>query len=307
MRLVLIGNPALERSWKNDIAHAARSLGWATTVLQDSHVTTVDVAGACRNADLLIWARSHGKQPHGDIEAMWRQVEAQGCATVAVHLDLYWGIARREAEIGVHPWWRAGTVWTADGGHDDLFAQRGVNHRWLPPPCPDRYVGRVPPRRELACDVLFVGSCSSVHPGRRELLDWAQARYRDRFRWVGARSGQRVWGVDLSAWYASAKVVLGDSAPADRYWSDRVPCTAGRGGVLVHPHVEGLGAQFGNTVQMYRRGDWRNLGQLIDSLLDDPARRERIRAQAVGNVRQHHLWRHRLAAIAAETALGVSR
>jgi len=309
VRLVLIGNPGLDRSWKNDLAWAARDLGWHTTVLQDVQVSTGDVVSACDGAGLLIWARSHGRQPRGDIGRMWRQVEAGGTATAAVHLDLYWGIGRREHEIGRHPWWQAGTVWTADGGHDHLFAQRGVNHRWLPPPAPDRYVGRAMPRPSQACDVLFVGGCSDrVHAGRRELLAWASARYRDGFRWIGARAGQRVWGRDLNGWYASAKVVLGDSAPAPRYWSDRVPGTAGRGGVLVHPHVDGLADLHGNTVQVFRRGDLRGLGVLIDSLLDDPGRRERIRRQAVTLVRGRHLWRHRLAAIAAETvASGVAR
>lgn len=304
MRLLLLGNPRLGRSWKNDVAHAARSLGWGTTVLQDDAVTVDEVVGRAGDADLLLWARSHGHAPAGDLTGLWRRVEASGCAGAAVHLDLYWGIPRREREIGVHPWWRAPWVFTADGGHQQQFAGRGVNHVWMPPPCPDRFVGRTMPDPSLACDVLFVGGCSrTVHHGRREMLDWAARRYGQRFKWVGGRNTDRVWGRNLNALYASAAVILGDSVPSPYYWSDRVPCTAGRGGVLIHPHVEGLAEQYGSALAYWRRGSLRELGATVDSLLEDPARRETMRRAAVTVVREKHLWRHRLADIA--TTCGV--
>lgn len=299
IRLVLLGNPRLKRSWKNCLAHAARQLGWQTTVLQDNAVSIADVVRACDGADLLIWARSHGHQPSGDIARMWRKVAAGGTATASVHLDLYWGLPHREPEIGRHPWWHAQHVFTADGGRRD-WSRRGVNHHWLPPPAADRWTGPGTPRPHLACDVVFVGTCGRAHrgSGRDRLLSWAQNRYGNRFRWLGYNRESAVWGRDLADLYASAHIVLGDSVPAARYWSDRVPNALGMGGVLVHPAVDGLADVHGDTVVTYRRGDFAILGDIIDGLLADPDRRRRLREGGVRQVAERHLWRHRLVDIA---------
>jgi hypothetical protein len=297
VRLVLLGWPHLDRSWKNDIAHAARMLGWSVANLQPDAVSTRDVIQACRSADLLIWARTHRRDPFGDVEAMLRRVEAGGTRTVGVHLDLYWGVPNRERQIGVHPWWSCQTVWTADGGVRD-WTGRGVNHRWLVPPAPDRFAGRGVPRPEMTADVIFVGGLAPVHKGRKGLLDWARNRYGDRFAWWGKAGRGAIWGRDLTDLYASAKVVLGDSVPAPYYWSDRVPGTLGRGGVLVHPHVEGLVEQYGDAIVTYPRGDYDTLGDIVDGLLADPERREALREAAVSTVQDRHLWAHRLPDIA---------
>lgn len=307
IRLVLVGNPRLDRSWKNCLAHAAQQLGWRVTVLQDDTVTVGQVADACDGADLLVWARSHKHQPAGDVGWMWQAVEQGGTATASVHLDLYWGIPHREPEIGRHPWWNAQHVFTADGdpGHAALFAARGVNHHWLSPPAADRYArpGRL--RAEYAADVVFVGTCGRSHAltDRARLLAWARHRYGDRFRWWGHSRPTRVWGRDLADVYASAHVVLGDSVPVPYYWSDRVPNTVGMGGVLVHPDVPGLAGQYGHTVTVWPRGDLGTLGDVIDGLLADPGRRHRIRADGAALVTDRHLWRHRLTDIAAVCGL----
>lgn len=299
MRLVLLGNPRLDRSWKNCLAHGARQLGWDVTVLQDDAVTIGQVIAACEGADLLLWARTHHASPIGNIESMWRAVEQGGTKTAAVHLDLYWGVAHREQQIGRDPWWMAGHVFTADGNpdHQALFEQRGVNHHWLIPPAADRHVGRGQFRPELAADVVFVGNLGRAHNGRRELLDWAQRRYGSRFRWRGRR-WDPVWGRNLADQYTSASVVLGDSVANPYYWSDRVPNTLGMGGVLVHPNVDGLADMYGSAVATWPRGDFRALGDLIDGLLADPDRREQLRQQGVDTITSAHLWRHRLPDIA---------
>jgi hypothetical protein len=302
VRLVLLGNPRLRRSWKNCIAHAARALGWQVTVLQDDAVTIGRVITACEGADLLLWARSHHHSPIGDVESMWRAVEAGGTATAAVHLDLYWGVPHRQQQIGRDPWWKARHVFTADGNpeHQRLFEQRGVRHHWLVPPAADRYAGRGEHRNDYATDLLFVGTCGRAHTGtgRRELLDWARHRYNGRFRWRGRAGRDGIWGRDLADLYTSAAVVLGDSVPCPRYWSDRVSNTLGMGGVLVHPDVDGLAEQYGDAVVTYPRGNMRALAGILDDLLADPNRREQLRQQGVRTVANRHLWRHRLPEIA---------
>jgi hypothetical protein len=301
VRLVLLGNPRLNRSWKNCLAHAARELGWDVTVLQDDAVTIGRVIGECSGADLLLWARSHHHAPMGNVESMWRAVEIGGTKTAAVHLDLYWGIPRRQEQIGRDPWWRAQHVFTADGNpaHAALFEQRGVRHHWLVPPAADRYAQPGQYRDDLACDVVFVGSCGRVHDQvRRRMLDWASRRYGSRFRWLGRGGRTGIWGSDLADLYASAKVVLGDSAPNPMYWSDRIANVLAMGGVLVHPDVEGLAEQYGAAVATYPRGNLTALAELVDNLLDDSDRRQRMRQVGPEVVAAGHLWRHRLVDIA---------
>ena len=103
-------------------------------------------------------------------------------------------------------------------------------------------------------------------PYRRDLYRFLAQRYRGRFKlWEGGIRGQ-----DLADLYASVKVLVGDSClagNAERYWSDRIPETLGRGGYLIHPEVEGLEQAY-PTLPMYRLGDWDQLAEQIDWALD---------------------------------------
>ncbi len=46
--------------------------------------------------------------------ALWKELEARGVKTASYHLDLYVGLPR-QSEVGTTPFWRTGTVFTADG------------------------------------------------------------------------------------------------------------------------------------------------------------------------------------------------
>lgn len=58
--------------------------------------------------------------------------------------------------------------------------------------------------------------------------------------------------------YATVPVVLGDSCLAGeshRYWSDRVPETLGRGGLLIHPMVDGMTSWYYGEMEMAEDAD----------------------------------------------------
>src|SRR5690606_15530008 len=164
-------------------------------------------------------------------------------------------------------------VFTADGGSDSAkkFAERGVNHHWCPPPIGARWLGRAEPSPMHAANVVFVGGhVPSIHgQHRKQLIDWARRRYGHGFRWVG-RGGNTIVGAELSALYASARVAIGDSAPAPYYWSDRVPRTLGRGGLLAYPNTEGLDevGLTAETMLRFDRFDFASLGEQIDALTE---------------------------------------
>ena len=83
----------------------------------------------------------------------------------------------------------------------------------------------------------------------------------------------------------------------DYYWSDRLPITLGRGGVLVHPHVKGLtenGFIDNETLMLFEQGNLVELETIIEQLLEDKDKREALRATAMATIRQNHTWQHRL-------------
>jgi len=299
-RLLLLGNPS-STSWKWDVEQAGVALGWQVTHLPAQGIPAADVVRQAKSADLLIWARTHKHDPTGDVAAMLRRIEDAGTRTVGLHLDLYWGLPHREPRIGVDPWWTCQTVWTADGSDRD-WASLGVNHRWCPPAVGRRWLDPCSVDRKRRHRIVFVGSYSRrAHgPDRANLLTWAHRTFGGQFEHVGARPQQRVTGHDLCGLYRAAEVVLGDSAPAPRYWSDRIPATLARGTVLTHPHTAGL-AEHGftaDTMLLHRRGDLADLGRQIRALT--PQRRADLADAGRRLVADRHLWEHRLDQIARE-------
>lgn len=304
MKVVVLGAPRSpqEECWKDDLAEGGRQLGWDVTHLPARDIPAGDVVTACRGADLLVWARTHGHDPSGDGEAMLRRIEDAGTITAGVHFDLYWGL-RRQVRVGNEAWWTCHHVFTADGGDRD-WASRGVNHHWLPPAFGTRFFGRAEPTGTQR-EAVFVGtSVSSIHgQHRRDLIRWARHRWGPRFRHIGATTRQKVWGARLNGIYAASRVVLGDSAPADYYWSDRIPRTLGRGGLLCYPHTPGLDEQgYASDVMIrYERFDFTGLGEQIKALTGQ--RRREMTDAALTLIEERHLMRHRMAEIARVAGL----
>lgn len=305
MRLLLLGDRRQldENRWKDDIAEAAERLGWDALHVNACDVDQADVVRLAADRDVLLWARTHGHEPRGDdLAGMLRRIEDAGVVTASLHLDLYWTIANREPQIGTHPWWSAQHVFTADGAPRD-WASRGVNHHWCPPAMGHRFLGYGRPHPDrFPHAAVFVGTCSArVHgPHRVGLLRWAAERWGTRFGHYGARPEGRIWGTDLSNLYATADVVLGDSAGSAYGWSDRLPATLGRGGLLAFPRIPGMSEQgFTDDVLItYARHDY----DAIATRLAQVDRRQMTNA-ALSLIEDRHMWTHRLLMIARTVGL----
>jgi hypothetical protein len=304
LRLVLLGAPGLggERleRWHDDVVDGARELGWATDFLRVRDVPAQDIERAAKGADMLLWLRTHSHNLIGDGYSMLRRIEAAGTATVGLHLDLYWGIPARERRVGNEPWWTAQHVFTADGGNQAKFTARGVNHHWCPPPFGSRFLGYGTADPTVRARAVFVGGyVRSIHGDHRaQLLAWGRRKWGKDFLHIGSNSRTRLYHRKLNNLYASVDVVLGDSAPAPHYWSDRVPRTLGRGGLFAYPRTPGLQEQgFTDDVMiLYDRGRYAQIGEQLAGM--DAAARRRMTDAAVTLVSERHLWRHRLAEIA---------
>ena len=232
--------------------------------------------------------------------------------TVGFHLDRWWGLPR-EKEILTHPFFRVDHLFTADGAHDDRWRAAELNHTWSPPAVLSQSCVRGYLRPEYVCDVAFVGSWNGYHPEwrhRMQLVKWLVSTYGDRLKLFPQPGKPAVRNHDLNDLYCSAKVIVGDSClvpTADggamhSYVSDRVFETVGRGGFLIHPHVDGVFPDLledGKHLRTYPLGDFDALRSMIDHYLEYELEREEIALTGMDHVRAHHTYAHRLERVLA--------
>ena len=306
VKMLILGAPRgiHENRWKNDIAEDGARLGWKVWHWPAKNVPVEYVIEKVRKEriDILMWARTHKHNPWGDYHMMLRECESLGAHTVGLHMDLYWGIPHREKQVGVDAFWTCQYVYTADGGHPDNFAKRGVNHRWCPPAVGKSVVGRGTVDPMWANTVTFVGGALPCHGKHRaEMIRWAKTGglRGHEFKWRG-NNKEPIWGPRLSDYYSSCKGVLGDSVDSPRYWSDRIPQTLARGGLLYYPNTVGLAEQgFSNsTMVLFDRFDFRRIQRSLDGMSD--VQRKEITDCAMDLINDRHLWMHRLSSIAQE-------
>lgn len=291
--VVFIGNFDAPHSTENELKWTFEKLGWKVHPVQENLPLTEQIYEVMGGSwaitennpkpNLLLYVHTHGWGSAIEAQQVLDEFKTAGITTASFHLDRYWGLNiadRREELVGDHPFWHTDHVFTADGGNQERFAERGVNHHWVKPGVVERdcYLGT--PRDDFKVDVAFVGSryYHPEYPQRAALVGWLQETYKDRFRrFAGDESSGTVRGKDLNDLYASVKVVVGDSCFAgqvEKYWSDRVAETTGRGGFLIHPHVEGLD-HLG--IVRYEAGNMDDLKSKIDYYLEHDEERERIR------------------------------
>lgn len=321
-RVAVIGNHAHHFCSEAQWARAFTKLGCDVTPLQiDDVVRNPDVAmRVLTQQDACTYTRTHaaGRFLDASWSDRWQELERAGVKTIGLHLDRFWDL-EREPLIHSDAQFTVGTLWTADGGNDARWAAAGVNHRWLVPAVDEDDVVGGQVRRDLAYDVVFVGSGGSYHgeyPQRLDLLRHLRATYGRRFAHFGHGGDHPVVrGQALNDVYASARVVVGDgcfaNSPPERrpanYWSDRVPETVGRGGFLIHPYVRGLGRFLttGRDYVTHNPGDWEDLDCQIGAYLANPTEREAIAQNGQARVVREHTWTHRMADVLADAGLRV--
>ena len=296
MRIVYIGNFEPRHSTENHLASTLEMLGHEVVREQENKRTAEQVAVDAKGAGFLMWTRTWGIE--GNARAM---LEGLGCPSVAYHLDLYAGL-NRGLRIKDEPWWGCSLVCTADGGSEEYWQARGINHFWFPPGVyePECYLAEPGPTKH---DVIFVGSkpYHSEWPWRPQLIEWLHDTYGHRFAHYGNGSPVScIRNEELNELYASSKVVVGDSLCLNythpRYWSDRIPETLGRGGFLLHPKVPGLEGHYidGEHLATFDYGDLAGLKQQIDYYLRADGEREEIRAAGHTHVKAHHTYTQRM-------------
>lgn len=305
LKLYILGclNEFRGNHWRRDVERSARRLGWSVVHENAQASDPEEVVRRASDSDLFLWLRTNMNDPHGDAWSMLRRIEDAGTPTVGLHMDLYWGIESRERLVNpkTNPWFSCQRVYTADGGHDDLWSERGISHVWMSPAMDDEHFGlREPARGRQIKPYVFVGTCSKGIHGdhRKKLLHWASKKWPAHFKHYGVN--HRIVDEQLNQVYSKARVALGDSSPGEFYWSDRIPTTMGRGGVLAHPRTAGMDANGYNESNMilFDRYDFDTLGYKIGSMSD--ADMVAMREAALTVTWERHMWRHRLESIARD-------
>ena len=310
--ILYVGNFRHDHCTEVHYARSFEELGWTVHRIQE-HAAAADlgliVGGADRTeADLVLYTRTPPGLP-SRANDVWRELERAGHRTASVHLDLFWGLNR---EIDwADPLFHTGTVFTADGDHDEQWPLVDVHHRYLRAGVlrAEGIRGRENPRLRHGYDVAFVGSGTNTigrgyhreWPHRARLLDHLEHRYTTRYLRAGGSSGRAVRGPELNALYRTVPIIVGDSLSqnlgASRFWSDRVYETWGRGGFLLHPRIEALWDELGLNGAMtgYPFGDFDALDEAVAYWLAHPAAREGVRARIQQHVRAHCTYTHRAA------------
>lgn len=295
-RILYLGNFASEHSTENHLLETLRDMHHIVYPIQENSPRPAQdaadlIAGLSPPPDLVLYTRTWD---FAGASQLWQTCRARGIATATVHLDLFFGV-HREHLVRENPMFRTQHCFTADGGHQTEFAEAGVNHHFLPPGVLKRYCYLGVPNDRDRCDVLFVGSPQPPYhpewPWRGQLLDALRQKYGTRFAHRGVDQ-DRVRGPALNNLYASAKVVVGDSLMlSPMYWSDRVPETLGRGGVLATTCIDdetfmAIGASVGDAPFVaFRPHDTGYALAEIDAMLTwDAAYREEFRQDAVKEV-----------------------
>jgi hypothetical protein len=302
LTVALLGNHGESYSTESELAWTLEHLGHRVLRFQENRDKTDDIYKTCKHAHaaLLLYVHTHGWTTPGELsmKRLFKKLHKRNIKTASFHLDLYWGLNAldgRQDRVGDHAFWTTDFVFTADGGHQQEFSSRGVNHLWLPAAVVERGCFRGTARPELATDVAFVGARDyhPEYPFRGDLIRWLEATYGPRFRRFNGDTTGVFREERLNDLYASVKVVVGDScfAGIPRYWSDRVPETLGRGGFLVHPAVDGLDIP---GLVTYRPRDLEDLRSKIDYFLVHDEERLAHAERAFEAVKQHHTYTNRV-------------
>lgn len=323
LRVALIGNvnPDIFWSTENEYLDAYVRAGVSVSGFQEGPDGFKDLTYALEHDvhfDFVHWTRTKSLADAAGDAAQWQMLAAarrRNIPVIGVHLDRWEGLKApdRESQVGTDVYFRGVDIlFTADGDAQELWDAHDVNHRWLLPAISERWLGLGTPKPEYECDIVFVGGWfqygHKAWTHRSEMIERLTAWYGDRFLALPRHGQPRIVGRDLNDVYASAKVVVGDSCliphssrrPKRNYCSDRIPETLGRGGILIHPSVEGIDETMGRHFT-WRLGDWGLLRELIETVISDDGKTQWFegspaahRQGNVDHIAAHHTYTHRV-------------
>lgn len=292
-----IGNFIPEHSTENDRKWSFEKLGHKVIAFQENETTAEQLIKARENLDVLFYSHTHDPSYVIDsLKEVFEEYKQFGVPTVSVHLDR-WAWLARVKDVGQEATWFTEYIFMADGSPEavELYEKLGLNWYFLKPGVVERdcYMATPNPIR-YPHEIVFTGSRGyhPEYPFRPKLIDFLKETYGDRFGHYGGDGiGQcAVRGHDLNVLYSTAKVVVGDSCfgGRPRYVSDRYYEVRGRGGLLLHPVVDGVDSV---GVINYISEDLKALKIAIDTTL--AKYRTWLRDEGFEHVKYNETYTHR--------------
>ncbi len=290
-----IGNFIPPFSTENDRKWSFEKLGHRVVTFQENDTTPEELLLCMPKLDLLFYSHTHDPAyVIEDLVKVFKEYKKAGKPTVSVHLDRWAGLERVK-DMGVEATWFTEYIFMADGSPEavELYKKLGLNWYYLKPAVVERdcYKAEADPIT-YPHEIVFVGSKGyhPEYPFRPQLIEFLKDTYGNRFGHYGNDGLGVVRGRDLNTLLSTAKVTVGDSCFGGRpfYVSDRYYETRGRGGLLLHPEVEGVdheGVWFYNTLE--------ELKKVIDFMVENPDVREQARDVGFEHVRNHETYTDR--------------
>lgn len=307
MKISFLGNHEVPFSTESDYAWTYEDLGHTVLRFQETGPnpsSTDEIWEQSQDADIFHYVHTHNAEIPGsfDVFELLRRFKEKGIVTIGVHLDFWVGL-EREKDVLAHPWWHTDYTFTADGGSNEFFKSKGINHKYLKAGVVKRdcHYGQI--SDNFRGDVAFIGSYH-YHPEynyRPQLIDWLSDTYRDRFRrYAGDTQWGTIRGSALNSVYASTKITVGDTLNINfshpDYFSDRLFEATGRGGFVIFPYIKGIEDCFrlGKELITYEYGNFEQLKELIEYYLDHDIERETIRLAGHHRTIRDHTYHNRV-------------
>lgn len=263
MKIIFVGKFKLMHD-EEYIARALEALGHQVLRVEQ-HVDFLEITNFVKSQkpDILLYTK-------WDVHPeLLRVCKLLGVKTVCWLFDLYFDYTR-EYQVKNKTFFKSEYVVTTDGGHDDQWKERGINHICVRQGIADDEAWMNDPNPDI--DVAFVGSESPVYSERNSTMVWLSKNYD--FRWFGRKDTNEVRGERLNILFAHVKVIVGDSFYSPHYWSNRVVETLGRGGFLIHRDVPGIKEAYPHLVTY--DGTLEDLRDKIDYYLSHETERREI-------------------------------
>lgn len=273
MKIAYIGDFKLPYSTENYVVHALRENGCIVDTYPEQIIKREHIDVICdTQPDVLLLSKARIR---GDRDWIINQFKRRNIQVVSWLFDIYVGFGDREFSVKMHHGpWAADVVFSTDGGNEQWFKDNRIYHKTLRQGIhgPEAVIEK----REIKNEIVFVGNTTS-YQGRADFIERVKERYGESFKIFG--DGSEVRGLDLNKLYQESKIVIGDSFPSPKYWSNRVYETIGRGGFLVHPAVDGLEKEleYYKHFVPFTYGNMDELFEIIDYYLSHDDEREAIR------------------------------